>query len=39
MPRFSTGDSDGGGCGANYASELAFIDDVQLTTDASCPTQ
>jgi hypothetical protein len=35
--RFSTGDSDGGGCGANYAEEVAFIDDVELTTDPSCP--
>jgi len=35
--RFSTGDSDGGGCGANYTEEVAFIDDVEVTTDAACP--
>lgn len=35
--RFSTGDSDGGGCAANYPEEAAFIDDVEVTTDAACP--
>jgi hypothetical protein len=37
--RFSTGDSDGGGCGPNYGSEFAFVDDVELTTDSTCPAQ
>lgn len=36
--RFSTGDIDGGGC-STYPDELAFIDDVEVTTDASCPAE
>lgn len=38
--RFSTGDVDGGGCGpTEYPDEVALIDDVEVTTDASCPAQ
>jgi hypothetical protein len=32
----STSDTDGGACGA-YPTEMALIDDVQVTTDPSCP--
>ncbi len=38
--RFSTGDSDGGGCGVpKYTEEVALIDDVEVTTDSSCPAE
>ncbi|MGN6103632.1 MAG: hypothetical protein ACTHU0_00775 [Kofleriaceae bacterium] len=36
--RLTTGDYDGGGCASVY-NESALIDDVEITTDASCPAQ
>ena len=35
--RFSTADPDGGGCLATFASEVGFFDDIEITTDPSCP--
>jgi len=37
--KFSTGDTDGGSCAVNYLDEIALIDDVEVTTDATCPAQ
>ncbi|MCW5807154.1 MAG: hypothetical protein KIT31_32660 [Deltaproteobacteria bacterium] len=37
--RIAFGDSDGGGCLAVLPEEVAFVDDVEVTTDAGCPAQ
>ena len=37
--RIGNNDPDGGGCAATTYNEFAFFDDVQVTTDASCPAQ
>ena len=37
--RLTTGDPDGGGCGATTYEEFGFFDDVQITTDPTCPAQ
>ncbi len=36
--RFSTGSDNGGGC-VGHADEIALIDDVEVTTDATCAAQ
>jgi hypothetical protein len=37
--RFSTADPDGGGCTVATTPEFGFFDDIEITTDASCPAQ
>jgi hypothetical protein len=37
--RLQLADSDGGGCATSYPDELAFIDDVSVTTDPACAAQ
>ena len=37
--RIGNNDPDGGGCAATTYDEFAFIDDVSVTTDPTCPAQ